>query len=183
LSAASKRNASWSDQVEKTKLKRNNKSDGMIDKGFIGHKAAKMMMRSKAIETRREAQVKAKSQLLKNLENDETLKLFPLEFRSKLLVDLEDVSILYSGKTVCEGINLRIKAGDRIALQGKNGSGKSILLKLIHGEEIEYAGKLYRNQQLIISYVPQDSSALTSSLTQYMETHQLNEKQFKIVLS
>jgi lincosamide and streptogramin A transport system ATP-binding/permease protein len=95
LSAASKRNASWSDQVEKTKLKRNNKSDGMIDKGFIGHKAAKMMMRSKAIDTRRDAQVKAKSQLIKNLENEETLKLFPLDFHSKLLVDMEDVSIRY----------------------------------------------------------------------------------------
>jgi lincosamide and streptogramin A transport system ATP-binding/permease protein len=83
------------DQVEKTKLKRNNKSDGMIDKGFIGHKAAKMMMRSKAIDTRRDAQVKAKSQLIKNLENEETLKLFPLDFHSKLLVDMEDVSIRY----------------------------------------------------------------------------------------
>ena len=41
----------------------------MIDKGAIGHKAAKTMARSKAIETRRAAQFEAKSKLLKNLKD------------------------------------------------------------------------------------------------------------------
>ncbi len=183
LSAASKRNASWSNQVEKTKLKRYNKSDGMIDKGAIGHKAAKMMARSKAIETRREAQMEAKNKLLKNIEDEEKLKLFPLNFYSKTLVDLEDVSIRYGEKIICKGFNLRVEAGERIVLQGKNGSGKSSLLKLIKGETMDYNGKVSVNHQLVISYVPQDTSRLVGNLNQYMETHQLNEKQFKIVLS
>ena len=52
----------------------------MTDKGAIGHKAAKMMARSKAIETRRAAQLDAKNKLLKNLEDAEKLKLFPQVF-------------------------------------------------------------------------------------------------------
>ena len=183
LSIASKRNASWSNQVEKTKQKRFNKSDGMIDKGAIGHKAAKMMARSKAIETRRAAQLDAKNKLLKNLEDEEKLKLFPLDFHSSTLVELDDVSIRYGEKTVCESISLRVEAGERVALQVRNGSGKSSLLKLINGEMMDYNGKVYRNGQLIISYVPQNTTALTGSLNQFMEAHQFNEKQFKIVLS
>ena len=108
MSIASKRNASWSNQVEKTKQKRFNKSDGMIDKGAIGHKAAKMMARSKAIETRRAAQLDAKNKFLKNLEDEEKLKLFPLDFHSSTLVELDDVSIRYGEKTVCESISLRV---------------------------------------------------------------------------
>ncbi|HSN95257.1 MAG TPA: ATP-binding cassette domain-containing protein, partial [Anaerolineaceae bacterium] len=183
LSAASKRNAAWSNEVEKTKLKRYNKADGMLDTGFIGHKSAKMMARSKAIETRRTAQIEAKNKLLMNLEDEEKLKLFPLKFHSKVLLDLEDVNIRYGEKMVCEHFSLRVEAGERIALQGKNGSGKSSLLKLILGEALDYSGKVNRNSQLIISYVPQDTSGLMGSLNNYMEIHQLNEKQFKIVLS
>ena len=48
---------------------------------------------------------------------------------------------------------------------------------------MDYNGKVYRNGQLIISYVPQNTTALTGSLNQFMEAHQFNEKQFKIVLS
>lgn len=183
LAAASKRNAAWSDEVEKTKLKRNSKADGMLDKGFIGHKSAKMMARSKALETRRAAQIEAKNKLLKNVEDEEKLKLFPLKFHSKVLLDLEDVSIRYGEKVVCEDFNLRLEVGERVALQGKNGSGKSSLLKLMQGEQMDYNGRVNRNPQLIISYVPQDTSGLRGSLNQYMEAHQLNEKQFKIVLS
>lgn len=183
LKIAGRRNAAWSDTVEKTKLKRYNSSDGMIDKGAIGHKPAKMMARSKAIETRREAQIAAKSKLLKNLEDEEVLKLFPLEFHSKTLLNIENLGLRYEDKWVFEGLHLQVQAGERIALQGKNGSGKSSLLKLILGEVIASTGKVDRNQQLIISYVPQDTSGLKGSLNQYMQAHQLNEKQFKIVLS
>lgn len=183
LSAASRRNAAWSDAQEKTKSKRFNKSDGMIDKGAIGHKAAKMMARSKAIETRRTAQIEAKSRLLKNIEDDQELKLFPLHFHSKTLLRLENISLSYGENPIFEGLDLQIQAGERISLQGRNGSGKTSLLKLILGNLDNYTGKIHRSPQLIISYVPQQTADLVGSLNTYMQTHQLNEKQFKIVLS
>lgn len=51
LSEASKRTSSWSHEVEKTKNGTRN-SGSKVDKGYIGHKAAKMMKRSKSIEQR-----------------------------------------------------------------------------------------------------------------------------------
>lgn len=48
---------------------------------------------------------------------------------------------------------------------------------------MDFSGKVNRNRQLIISHVPQDASGLMGSLNQYMESYQLNEKQFKIIHS
>lgn len=73
LKQAAARTANWSDRVERTKI-------GADDKGHVGHMAAKMMKRSKAIETRRERAIEEKSQLLKNIEQDEPLKLVPLTY-------------------------------------------------------------------------------------------------------
>ena len=53
LSQAAKRSASWSDMAEMSKYNTNN-SGLKLDKGYVGHKAAKAMKRSKSIEARQE---------------------------------------------------------------------------------------------------------------------------------
>ena len=60
LEDAARRTASWSDRVEATK--KGSRNAGLRpDRGYIGHKAAKMMKRSKAAQARREEAVQAKS--------------------------------------------------------------------------------------------------------------------------
>ena len=108
---------------------------GAYDKGFVGHKAAKMMKRSKAIEARKEQAVEQKSRLLKNTETAEDLKIFPLVYHSNPLASFSEVSAVYDGKQVCNPVSFTINQGDRIVLDGKNGSGKSSLLKLIPNED------------------------------------------------
>lgn len=181
LSKAAKRTASWSDNVESSKFGSTN-SGSKVDRGYIGHKAAKMMKRAKNIEYRQQNMIEEKSKLLKNIETNESLKISPLSFHDNKIVELIDVSINYDDKSVCEGISFSIEQGERIAIQGKNGSGKSSILKLINGENISHTGVIRKNNQLIISYVSQDTSTLVGNLSEYAYENSIDESLFKSIL-
>lgn len=181
LSAAAKRTAGWSDKVEKTKIGSLN-SGLKPDKGYIGHKAAKMMKRAGAIEARKEKAAQEKAQLLKNIETAESLSVKPLEYPKNGLVELENLSVLYGDKRVFGGLSFTVSRGDRIALCGKNGCGKSSILKLLTGEEINFTGSLQVGKNLIISYVPQDTSFLRGNLKDYAEESHIDESLLKAIL-
>lgn len=181
LSEASKRTSNWSHEVEKTKNGTRN-SGSKVDKGYIGHKAAKMMKRSKSIEQRQQSSIEESSKLLKNIESAESLKITQLTYNKKLMVELENVSIHYVEHTVCNDVTFTIEQGERIILAGPNGSGKSSILKLILGEEIPFTGTFRKGSQLKISYVSQDTSHLQGNLTDFASKNEIDESLFKAIL-
>lgn len=181
LEQAAKQTASWSDQVEKTKYATKN-SGLRPDRGFIGHKAQKMMKRAKSLENRQQNAIKEKSALLKNIETADALKLQPLNYPGATLAVLEKVAVCYGNRVICQNISFSIARGDRIALCGPNGSGKSSLLKLILGEDIPHSGSLRRGGGLKISYVGQDASGLSGNLTDYARQQEIDESLFKAIL-
>lgn len=175
LKQSAKRSAVWSDKVEISKT-------GAYDKGYIGHKSAKMMKRSKSIEARQQQAIKEKSKLLRNIEVVENLKISSLVYHADTLASFADVSVCYDGNTICKPISFSLKQGDRIAVDGKNGSGKSSLLKLLTGYDIVHTGEIIKGSGLIISYVSQDTSHLKGSLSDFAEKNQINESLFKTIL-
>lgn len=177
LQAAAKRTSVWSDRIEASKY-----GNGPVDRGYIGHKSAKMMKRSKSIEARQQQAVEQKSRLLKNIETAESLKLFPLLYYTNTLVSFSDVRVSYNGNIVCDPISFTIQQGERIVIDGKNGSGKSSLLKLLMGEPIEHSGTIKIGSGLVISYVPQDTSYLKGTLSEFAKEHKIDESLFKAVL-
>lgn len=181
LSTAAKRTSDWSDKVEKTKLGTRN-SGLRPDRGYLGHKAEKMMKRSKTIEARQQSAIDDKSKLLKNIESAERLKISQLNFYIDRLIELENVSIFYGDKMACERVSFTIEQGERVALWGKNGSGKSSIIKLICGENIAYTGSFRKASQLKMSYVSQDTSYLRGNLTDYAAEHKIDESLFKAIL-
>ena len=164
LKAAARQRAEWSDRIEATKI-----GQGPCDRGYIGHQAARMMQRSKAIETRRERAVEEKSRLLKNIDTAEDLKLAQPAYRSPRLAYLKDVAVDYGDGPVCPPVSFTLERGDRVALLGANGAGKSSILKLLCGEDIPHTGQVEAGGGLVISYVPQDTGHLAGSLTGYAE--------------
>lgn len=181
LSVAAKRNADWSSKVESSKY--DTKNSGIKpDRGYVGHKSAKMMKRSKSIEARQQNAIADKSKLLRNLESNDSLKLSPLSYHSDRLLEFEGASLFYGDKTVCEDVSFSINRGDRIALCGSNGSGKSSILKLICGENIPYSGSFYHGSGLKLSYVPQSTAHLRGSLSEYAESCGIDESLFKSIL-
>lgn len=178
LEETAQQKAAWSDRVEATKI-----GFGPCDRGYIGHKAAKMMVRSKAIQQRQTAAMEEKSKLLKNIERDDALKIFQTPFHTKRLAELKEIAIAYGPEPVCGPVSLTICQGDRIALQGTNGSGKSSLLKLICGQDIPCTGQLWLGSGLRISYVPQDTSGLRGKLTDFARDSGIEESLFLAMLA
>ena len=180
LDEAAKRAARWSDKTESEKHVRN--SGLRPDRGYIGHKSAKMMQRAKSIEARRLDAAEEKAGLLHNIERADDLKLHPLAYRAETLAELTDVAVQYGGAPVVEGVRLTIRRGARIALTGRNGSGKSSLLKLIAGQDIPHTGTVRLGSGLIVSYVPQDASFLSGSLSAYAEACGIDRTLFFAIL-
>ncbi|MCD8356825.1 MAG: Lsa family ABC-F type ribosomal protection protein [Clostridia bacterium] len=175
LQQAARRSAVWSDRVEASKI-------GAADKGYVGHKAAKMMKRAKSCEARHQRAIEQQSGLLKNIETMENLKLSPLSYHTDTLISFSDVAVSYDSNPVCAPVSFAVKRGDRIILEGKNGSGKSSLLKLLTGQPIAYTGTIHRGSGLVISYVPQDTSYLHGSLTDFAKENHIDESLFKAIL-
>lgn len=179
LEKASQDTANWAGKIEASKI-----GDGHVDKGFIGHKSAKMMKTSKTIEKRKEKIKEEKQELLKNLDRMDPLILKPLWYEKKQLVSTKDLAILYGDKTVCSAVNFSLERGERLAITGKNGSGKSSLLKLLQGQQINYQGILKKGQQMKLSYIAQNTDFLTGkTIRQLAQENQIDETVFKAMLA
>jgi ATP-binding cassette subfamily F protein 3 len=74
------------------------------------------------------------------------------------LIRMEDVAVGYGDRVLVGNLNLSIESGDRVALLGMNGTGKSTLVKLIAGEHAAMSGTLERHGDLKIGYFSQHQS-------------------------
>lgn len=182
LSEAAQRTSRWSDAVEQSKTGIRKDGSKAYDKGYVGHMAAKMMKRSKSIEQRQQAAIEDRSKLLKNIESAESLKISQLAYPKRQLLELDRVAVRYGERTVCEDVSFTVEPGERIALTGRNGTGKSSLLKLICGEPIDYAGTFRKGSGLQLSYVPQDTSHLRGDLKDFARSRGIDESLFKSIL-
>src|SRR3954451_20570879 len=79
----------------------------------------------------------------------------PMTAPARNLVNLKDVAKGYAARTVLEGVTLGVSAGDRIGIVGRNGDGKSTLLRLIAGLEEPDAGNFTRVGRLELSLLGQ----------------------------
>jgi ATP-binding cassette subfamily F protein 3 len=94
---------------------------------------------------------------------------FPTSQKSgRLVLELKDVCKAYGETRVFSGINLHVERGDRIALVGPNGTGKSTLMRLLSGVEPPDAGTRALGHQVVMQYFAQDeASKLDPRLTVY----------------
>jgi lincosamide and streptogramin A transport system ATP-binding/permease protein len=129
LRASAVRGARWAGLAEGEKFGR-----GPVDRGFVGHKAAKMQKRAKAVSARREKALEERSSMARNAEPPSRLAMSPLRFRGPRLAAGTDLSCGYGeGRPVFAGLTFTIENGSRTALTGGNGSGKTLLLRLLAG--------------------------------------------------
>ena len=117
---------------------------------------------SKTLQVQSRVKMLEKLEILEVDEEDTSaLRLkFPLSPRSgSYPVTIENVSKAYGDHTVFRNANLMIERGDKIAFVGKNGEGKSTLVKCIM-KEIEHEGTLTLGHNVMIGYFAQNQASL-----------------------
>lgn len=182
LEIAAKNTENWSNKIEKSKYNTNN-SGSSIDRGYVGHQSAKMMKKSKVIEKRVEKAIDEKSNLLNNIDRSDDLKIVPLNCNKNTLIMAHDLQIKYNNKNIFNKISFEIQNGDRIAIIGKNGAGKSSILRLILGYDVPYDGEMKIANDLKISYVSQSTEELEGTLKNFAYQMKIDESIFKAMLS
>lgn len=184
LESAARQSSQWADKVERTKIGFNpaKHEKSMDNRAYIGEQSRRMQQRRKNLEKRQTEGIEEKSRLLKNVETVEDLKLFPLAYHSERLLSFRDTALYYGEKQVCGSLSFTVNRGDRVALRGPNGCGKTSLLKLILGEYIAYTGEFHRASGLVISYVSQDTSLLSGDLRDFEEERGMDAALFRAIL-
>jgi lincosamide and streptogramin A transport system ATP-binding/permease protein len=177
LRAAARRSAAWSERTERSKI-----GEHAADRGFIGAQSARVMKRAKAAERRQESAAREKEQLLKNIERSDTLKIAPLRHHADVLAEANALAISYGSRSVCGPLDFVLRQGERVALTGRNGSGKSSVAKILAGEAISHTGTLRTAGGLIVSYMPQDTSFLSGSVLDFARDNGLDETLFLTIL-
>ena len=76
----------------------------------------------------------------------------------RTVLELKNVRKAYGDLVVFDRVNLHIERGDRIALVGPNGVGKSTLMRLLSGEEAPDAGERVEGHHLVMQYFAQDEA-------------------------
>jgi len=87
------------------------------------------------------------------------------------IVNFEKVSLSFGGELLLDSVNFRVNESERIGLIGRNGMGKTSLMKLILGELSQDEGIISRQQDLRIAYLPQEvPQGLSGSIKQIVHS-------------
>lgn len=98
-----------------------------------------------------------------------TVRFQPAVRSGEIVVNGRDLTKTYGNHVVLEGIDLDIKRGEKVAFVGKNGEGKSTLVKMIMGE-IPYEGELKIGHNVNIGYFAQNQADLLDPEMSVLDT-------------
>ncbi|AGQ98354.1 ABC transporter ATP-binding protein [Vibrio parahaemolyticus] len=115
----------------------------------------------KARRTRNEGRVRALKKLReerrdrREVQGKVNLNIEDASRSGKIVFEAENVSFAYDGKQIVDNFSFNIMRGDRIALIGPNGCGKSTVLKLLLGQLEAQSGRLHCGTKLEVAYFDQ----------------------------
>ena len=98
------------------------------------------------------------------------------------MIYIENVTVAYGGYVLLDNINFHISDSDKIGLVGKNGAGKSTILKMICGLQNPTSGRIDRPKDITIGYLPQimehhkGRSVLDEALTVFQSSAEIEHR-------
>ena len=100
------------------------------------------------------------------------------------IIKVNNLSFKYEGSTdkIFENVSFLIDTDWKLGLIGKNGTGKSSILKILKGENINFEGDLKKINDIKISYVPQTTENITGNIKEIARKEGIEESIWKAML-
>jgi lincosamide and streptogramin A transport system ATP-binding/permease protein len=176
LEAAAKRRRTWADQREREKI-------GAYDKGFVGARSARQMKRALATERRLQQNLNEAKSLLANAEKKRSLKLEAAQGSPDILLSVHNAGLHIGGRELLRGVSLAVERGERVAIIGPNGCGKTSLVRALQGELPLTEGTVSIPARLRIAHSSQEPLFATGSLRERLRALGADETAFRNVMA
>ena len=98
------------------------------------------------------------------------------------MISINNLTVAYGGFTLLDEINFHISDGEHIGLVGKNGAGKSTIMKLIMGIDRPTSGQIMMPNELTLGYLPQimsyskERTVVEETMTVFIEAEQMQQR-------
>jgi lincosamide and streptogramin A transport system ATP-binding/permease protein len=175
LEKAARQKEQWSRNAEHGKYAgKNRRSDHSdVDRGFVGHRAAKVMKRSVSLEKRSNQAISDKRKLLNNIDDQASLTLpYQAARTGQTLITVDDLVLQQNGQVLNRPLRFTLKTGERIALTGVNGAGKSTLIRALLDQQpspLIRRGMAQVHHGVRLSYLPQNFAGLSGTIENFAE--------------
>jgi len=175
LETAARKRRQWSDSKEK-------EITGSYDKGFVSHQSSKLMKRALNIERRKHKKSKEKKTLLKNIEKERNLKLDTQAKSTSKLLSISNANLRLGDKLILDNFSLTVNKGERVAIIGSNGCGKTSLLRIFMNELKLDEGLFYKPNYVTISYARQNPLWDNGYLRDFLQRDKIDETKFRNIM-
>ena len=165
-------------------MKRESDKTSHADKGFIGARAARQMKRAVAAERRVEKAIESRKATLSDAEKSYALTFASTGTQpSRALVTATNL-VVHRGHALFEPISFQVAAGDRLAIAGPNGSGKTSLMDFVAGASLSHhKGAFSRPGFVTVAYAHQQPRWSHGSLRDRIADDGVDETRFRRIMA
>ena len=164
-------------------MKRESDKTAHADKGFIGARAARQMKRAIVAERRAEKSIEARKATLADAEKSYDLKLESAGARrSRTLVTAENLVVHRNG-ALFEPVSFRVATGDRLAIVGPNGCGKTSLAEFVAGAPLACEGGFSRPAFVTVAHARQQPHWTRGFLRKRLTGDGIDETRFRRIMA
>lgn len=174
LEKAANERRHWSNSKEKEK-------SGALDKGFVSHRAAKVMKRALVVERRVNEQLEEKKALV-NYQEQQPYLLIKQAKVPKVVLQVAHLKVAFGERVILNDISFQLEAGERLAITGPNGCGKSTLIKTLLDEISYQEGVINLDNRVKVAYVSQFPTYTEGNLREILRDEDLEESHFRSIL-
>jgi ATPase subunit of ABC transporter with duplicated ATPase domains len=142
------------EQVNSAKEKKISDLQEFVQRFRSGTRASQVKSREKQVEREKQAMIDLKRS---NIERP-FIRFETARPSGKSVLSVVNLGMSFGEQVICKNFNLSVARGDRIALVGRNGIGKTTMLRLLNGEIKPESGQIDWGYEARLGYMPQEHS-------------------------